>query len=78
MKVRISNPELAPGLIDPITKRSPFIDPETGSVIVGDVEVPETSHWVRRVIDGDIKRADQPEPTGNEPVVPLTTRGSRR
>lgn len=74
MKVKLVN-QVAPGLIDPITMRRPFIDAE-GNVLE-QAEVPETAYWIRRVMEGDIARVDA-EPTGSEPVAPLTTRGARR
>lgn len=74
MKVKLVNP-VAPGLIDPITKRRPFLDAD-GNVLE-QAEVPETSYWIRRVMDGDIARVDS-EPTGREPIAPLTTRGAQR
>ena len=41
-------------------------------------EVPETSYWIRRLTAGEVVRIDEPAaPKGNEPVAPLTTRGSR-
>lgn len=63
MKVKPVNPEHAAGLIDPITKRA--LPVEGG-------EVPESSFWIRRLRAGEIVRIDQP--TGLEPVTPLTTR----
>lgn len=85
MKVKPTNPAHAAGLIDPDTKRSPFID-DKGRAL-GEAEVPESSHWVRRLIDREITLVVPPaaaattdapaepvEPTGREPVTPLTTR----
>jgi hypothetical protein len=77
MKVKIVNPDTAAGLIDPHTKRSPFIDATTGETILGPVDVPENNHWVRRIIAGEIERAES-TPTGSEPIAPLTTRSVRR
>lgn len=77
MKVQLVNPALAAGLIDPDTKRSPFIDPETKQVLT-EATVPVTNFWVRRVLDGDLRRIDDQltsAPTGREPIAPLTTRG---
>lgn len=74
MRVKIANPDNAAGLKDPHTKRSPFIDPETGKVIL-EADVPETVHWTRRLRDGEVVRIDAPaQPVGNEPIQPLTTR----
>lgn len=39
-------------------------------------DVPESTYWVRRLIDGDVVRIDGP--SGSEPIAPLTTRGARR
>lgn len=72
MKVRPTDPATAAGLIDPDTKRSPFIDPETGAVRES-AEVNETTHWVRRLRAGEIALVGD-APTGLEPVTPLTTR----
>jgi hypothetical protein len=72
MKVKPTNPATAAGLIDPDTKRSPFIAPDTGRLRES-AEVPETIFWTRRLMAGEIERVD--EPTGLEPVAPLTTRG---
>ncbi len=74
MRVKLLNEAAAAGLLDPNTKRSPFIDPTTGKVLA-EADVPETSHWVRRLLDGDIERViDDPKPSGREPVAPLTKR----
>lgn len=72
MQVRLLFPDQAAGLKDPFTKRSPFLDPMTGAVVL-EADVPETSHWVRRVLDGTLERTEQ-APTGREPVTPITTR----
>lgn len=71
MRVKLVNPDNAAGLTDPVTKRSPFIDPETKSVIES-ADVPETSFWIRRLRAGEVVRIDPP--SGLEPVTPLTTR----
>jgi hypothetical protein len=74
MKVKLVNPANAAGLIDPVTKRSPFIDPENGKVL-DTADVPENTFWVRRVLHGEITRvAETVQPVGNEPIKPLTTR----
>lgn len=39
-------------------------------------DVPESTYWVRRLIDGDVVRTDGPPAA--EPIAPLTTRGTRR
>lgn len=81
MRVKIVNQAAAAGLLDPQTKRSPFIDAETGAVIEI-AEVPENNFWVRRVMHGEVVRLPDaaPEtatPTGREPIAPLTTRTTR-
>lgn len=79
MKVKLVNPETAAGLLDPQTRVSPFIDPETKKVIEV-ADVPENSHWLRRINAGEVTRVDDAErsaPKGNEPVAPLTTRGGK-
>lgn len=35
-------------------------------------EVPDDNYWLRRVRDGSVVRID--EPTGREPITPLSTR----
>jgi hypothetical protein len=72
MRVKIVNPDHAAGLIDPQTRRSPFLDPE-GKVIES-ADVPETSHWVRRLRAGEVARVESTKPVGDEPIKPLTTR----
>lgn len=72
MKVKPCDPSTAAGLIDPVTRRSPFVDSETRQVLP-EAEVPETSFWIRRLIAGEIKRTDS-APTGREPIASLTTR----
>ena len=72
MKVRLVIVDHAAGLIDPVTRRSPFIDPDTKQVRL-EADVAETSFWLRRIADGSIARATS-QPTGREPVLPLTTR----
>lgn len=75
MKCRIVRPEHAAGLIDPETKRRPFVDDE--GRVLEEAEVPNSTHWVRRVIAGELVRVDDAgsaTPTGREPITPLTTR----
>ena len=74
MRVKLTNPDTAAGLIDPQTKRCPFLDAEDKPQLEADV--PETNFWVRRILDGDLTRLD--EPTGSEPITPLTNRQARR
>lgn len=60
-----------PGAVirDPHTKRP--LPAEGG-------EVPENSFWVRRLREGEVVRIDAPaQPTGREPIAPLTTRGGK-
>lgn len=40
-------------------------------------DVPDNSFWIRRLRAGEVVRLDAPAPTGNEPLAPLTTRGTR-
>lgn len=76
MRVKITNAGNAAGLIDPHTKRSPFIDPATGEVIPV-ADVPENSFWTRRLLAGEVVRVEEStKPVGNEPIAPLTTRRS--
>lgn len=69
MKVKYANPELP--IRDPDTKRHPVVESD------GTFKVPETNFWVRRVMAGELIRVGESEPSGREPVAPLTTRGSR-
>lgn len=74
MKVKIVNPENAKGMLDPHTRRSPFIDQMTGELIAV-AEVPDNVHWTRRLLAGEIVLVtESTQPTGREPVAPLTTR----
>lgn len=61
MKVKPVNPELAAGLIDPVTRRSPFIDPMT-KAILDSAEVPENVFWGRRLRAGEIERVEDDAP----------------
>lgn len=74
MKVKIVIPEHARGLIDPIARRSPFLDGDGKIVDVADV--PDNIFWRRRVLAGEVTLVSD-TPTGNEPIAPLTTRGSK-
>jgi hypothetical protein len=58
-----------PGAVirDPHTKRP--LPAEGG-------EVPDNSFWIRRLRAGEVVRLDA-QPAGNEPIAPLTTRGTR-
>lgn len=76
MKVKLLIPEHAPGLLDPHTKRSPFLDPETNQVVEV-ADVPENSFWLRRIASGELVRVAGSPPTGDEPIRPLTTRGGK-
>lgn len=73
MKATLVNIAAAAGLIDPDTKRRPFIDPATGEPIRTAVDLHDNNFWRRRARDGDI-RIERGEPRGNEPIAPLTTR----
>lgn len=76
MRVKLVNQALAAGLIDPVARRSPFLNEKGEAVEIADV--PENSFWVRRLRDGDVARVDDSAaPTGREPVAPLTTRGGK-
>jgi hypothetical protein len=91
MKVRATDPSTAHALIDPDTKRSPFVDATTKNILEH-ADVPENNFWTRRMLAGEIERvpepapravgehaehADRAEPTGREPIAPLTTRDRR-
>lgn len=69
MKVKYANPELP--IRDPDTKRHPTVGDD------GTFTVPDTNFWVRRKLSGELIVVEQPEPTGREPVTPLTTRSTR-
>lgn len=78
MRVKLLIPEHAAGLRDPHTKRSPFLEVVNGETrIVELAEVPENSHWIRRLreVPPSIARVDEAAtPTGREPIATLTTR----
>ena len=74
MKVKIVNPENAKGMLDPHTRHSPFIDQMTGATVEV-AEVPDDVHWTRRLLAGEIELVtESTQPTGREPIAPLTTR----
>lgn len=66
MRVKYADPTKP--IRDPNTLRHPTVGED------GTFEVPETGFWVRRKLSGELIVVDQPEPTGREPVTPLTTR----
>lgn len=66
MRVKPVNPGAV--IRDPHTKRP--LPAEGG-------EVPDNVFWRRRLRAGEVVRIDTAEPTGREPVAPLTTRGPR-
>lgn len=67
MRVKPADP--AAVIRDPHTKRP--LPAEGG-------DVPESIFWTRRLAAGDVVRIDEPKaPRGNEPLAPLTTRGSK-
>lgn len=63
MRVKPADP--AAVIRDPVTLRQ--LPAEGG-------EVPDSTFWLRRLRAGEVVRIDQPEPTGREPITPLTTR----
>lgn len=75
MKVKPVNPEQAIGLIDPVTRRSPFFDAEGKPLEPADV--PDNTFWRRRLLAKEVALVEQAAPTGAEPVAPLTTRGGK-
>ena len=73
MKVKAVNPDHAVGLIDPVTRRSPFFDHEGKALEVADV--PDNTFWRCRLLHNEIALVDEAvAPTGREPIAPLTTR----
>lgn len=61
--------------VKPVDPAAVILDPQTMRQLPADGgEVPESSFWIRRLRAGEVVRIDQPEPTGREPVTPLTTR----
>lgn len=74
MRVKIAIPAHAAGLIDPIARRSPFLDAD--GTLVEVVDVPDNIFWRRRVLAGEVTLVAD-APAGNEPVAPLTTRGGK-
>lgn len=74
MRVKPTNPDHAVGLVDPHTKRRPFIDPVTGAVLES-ADVPENTHWVRRLQAGEIVRVDDAaKPAGGAPASTATSK----
>lgn len=67
MRVKPADPTAV--IRDPITKLP--LPAEGG-------DVPENGFWMRRLIAGEVVRLDSPsQPTGSEPIAPLTTRGGK-
>lgn len=67
MRVKPADPSAV--IRDPHTKRA--LPAEGG-------EVPEDNFWMRRLLAGEVVRIDEnAQPTGNEPIRPLTTRGGK-
>jgi hypothetical protein len=62
--------------VKPTTKGAVIRDPHTKRPLPDDgADVPDTSFWRRRLRAGDVVFVEEPkEPTGLEPVTPLTTR----
>lgn len=65
--------------VKPVDPNAIIRDPHTRQPLPAEgADVPENSFWIRRLRDGDVVRVDAPaQPTGREPVQPLTTRGSK-
>ncbi len=59
--------------VKPVIPGAVIRDPDTRRPLPAEGgEVPESNFWVRRLLAGEVVRID--EPTGLEPVTPLTTR----
>ena len=65
--------------VKPVDPSAVIRDPHTMTVLPADGgEVPETTFWIRRVLDGSVVRiGESATPTGSEPITPLTTRGGK-
>lgn len=62
-------------MVKPASKDALIRDPHTKRPLPAEgAQVPDSSFWLRRLRDGDVVRVE--EPTGLEPVTPLTTRGN--
>lgn len=67
MRVKPANPTAV--IRDPHTKR---VLPAEGG------DVPDNSFWRRRLIAGEVVLVNErSQPTGREPIAPLTTRGGK-
>jgi hypothetical protein len=65
-------------IVKPVDPAAVIRDPHTLRQLPAEGgEVPESSFWIRRLLDGDVIRVDNDRaagPTGSEPIAPLTTR----
>lgn len=66
--------------VKPVDPNAVIRDPHTRRPLPAEGgDVPENNYWTRRILAGEVVRIDEPtQPTGAEPVAPLTTRGARR
>lgn len=69
--------------VKPVVPGAVIRDPITKVPLPADGgDVPENNYWVRRLLAGEVVRVAEPaavtepaaDPTGREPVAPLTTR----
>jgi hypothetical protein len=66
--------------VKPVDPTAVIRDPHTKQPLPADGgDVPENIFWTRRLLAGEVVRIDDApaQPTGREPVQPLTTRGSK-
>lgn len=62
--------------VKPALKDATIRDPHTRRPLGAEGgDVPDSTFWRRRLRDGDVIAMGTDEPTGLEPVTPLTTRG---
>lgn len=70
MKVKLTDRAIAAGMLDPHTKRSPFINPETKGVLEV-ADVPDNIHWRRRMLAGELELVADAEPVVEETASPV-------
>ena len=66
--------------VRPVDPAAVIRDPHTKALLPPDGgDVPEDIFWTRRLIAGEVVRCDEIDPpVGDEPIMPLTTRGPRK
>lgn len=66
--------------VRPVDPSAVIRDPHTKAPLPPDGgDVPEDIFWTRRLAAGEVVRCDEADhPVGDEPIMPLTTRGGRK